>query len=539
MAASLKSAPNLEMLTIADAVSREKSITREEVLEAMAQAVARAGKQKYGPEYDIRATIDPKTGEMELSRHREVVAALDDEEHANVAIILSEAKFYQESLEIGDFLVEPLPPIDLGRIAAQSAKQVIVQKVRESERAVQFEDFKDRKGEIINGLVKRVEFGNVTVDLGRSETTMRRDELIPRELFRVGDRIRAYIFDVREEQRGPQVFLSRTHPVFLAKLFAMEVPEIYEGVVEIKSVARDPGSRAKIAVISNDSAVDPVGACVGMRGSRVQAVVKELQGEKIDIIPWTEDQAGFVVNALQPAEVSRIVMDEEAGRVEVVVPDEQLSLAIGRRGQNVRLASNLTGWEIDISTEAEDSEKRQREFQERTALFAQALDADEFIANLLATEGFADIDDVANADPEALAMLDGFDGDLAGELHSRATAFVEQREADLEAKWRGLGVQDDLVELEIFGHELLIALGEANIKTRDDLADLAADELQEILATYSIDEEDAQAIIMAARAHWFDDEEFEGEGEDGEGVEGEQDFVAEDVAEDAASEDHE
>ena len=507
MATSLKSPPNLEMLTIADAVSREKSITREEVLEAMAQAVARAGRQKYGPEHDIRAVIDPKTGEMELSRHREVVEALDDEEHANIAIPLSEAKYYQEGLNIGDFLIEPLPPIDLGRIAAQSAKQVIVQKVRESERALQFEDFKDRKGEIINGLVKRVEFGNVSVDLGRSETTMRRDELIPREVFRVGDRIRAYIFDVREEQRGPQVFLSRTHPIFLAKLFAMEVPEIYEGVVEIKSVARDPGSRAKIAVISNDSAVDPVGACVGMRGSRVQAVVKELQGEKIDIIPWTEDQAGFVVNALQPAEVSRIVMDEDAGRVEVIVPDEQLSLAIGRRGQNVRLASNLTGWEIDISTETEDSEKRQREFQERTALFAEALDADEFIANLLATEGFADIDDVAGADPDALARLDGFDEGLATELHTRALAFVEQREAEMEAKWRALGVQDDLVALEIFGHELLIALGEAQICSRDDLADLAADELQEILAAYAVDEEDAQAIIMAARAHWFEDEE--------------------------------
>ena len=511
MAVSLKSAPNLEMLTIADAVAREKSISRDEVLEAMAQAIARAGKQKYGPEYDIRAVIDSKTGEMELSRHREVVEVLEDEEQANVAISLSEARYYDKALNLGDFLVEPLPPIDLGRIAAQSAKQVIVQKVRESERAVQYEDFKDRKGEIINGLVKRVEFGNVTVDLGRSETTMRRDELIPREIFRAGDRMRAYIFDVREEPRGTQVFLSRTHPVFLAKLFAMEVPEIYEGVVEIKSVARDPGSRAKIAVISNDQAVDPVGACVGMRGSRVQAVVKELQGEKIDIIPWTQDQAGFIVNALQPAEVSRIVMDEEASRVEVVVPDEQLSLAIGRRGQNVRLASNLTGWEIDISTETEDSEKRQREFQERTALFADALDADEFIANLLATEGFADIDDVASAAPETLAQLDGFDEALASELHSRACAFVEQREAELEARWRDLGVQDDLVALEIFGHELLIALGQADIRTRDDLADLAADELQEILAAYAIDEEDAQAIIMAARAHWFDDEEADDE----------------------------
>ena len=507
---SVSTAPNLEMLTVADAVSREKNITREEVIEAMAQAVARAGKQKYGPDYDIRATIDHKTGEMALARYREVVQELEDEEHANTAINFKDAIVFQEDLQLGDFLVEPLPPIDLGRIAAQSAKQVIVQKVRESERSVQFEEFKDRKGEIINGLVKRVEFGNVTVDLGRSETTMRRDELIPRELFRIGDRIRAYIFDVREEQRGPQVFLSRTHPIFLAKLFAMEVPEIDEGLVEIKSVARDPGSRAKIAVISNDSAVDPVGACVGMRGSRVQAVVKELQGEKIDIIPWTDDQAGFVVNALQPAEVSRIVMDEEAGRVEVVVPDEQLSLAIGRRGQNVRLASNLTGWEIDISTETEDSEKRQREFQERTTLFAEALDADEFIANLLATEGFADIDDVANAAPEALSMMDGFDPDLASELNARAIAFVEKREAELETKWRGLGIQDDLVDLGIFGAELLIALGEAEIKTRDDLADLAADELQEILAAYSIDEDDAQAIIMHARAHWFDDEEVEG-----------------------------
>ena len=537
MAASLKSAPNLEMLTIADAVSREKSITREEVLEAMAQAIARAGKQKYGPEYDIRAIIDPKTGEMGLSRHREVVAALESEEHANTAIALSEAKYYQEDLKVGDFLVEPLPPIDLGRIAAQSAKQVIVQKIRESERALQYIDFKDRKGEIINGLVKRTEFGNVTVDLGRSETTMRRDELIPREVFRVGDRIRAYIFDVREEPRGPQVFLSRTHPIFLAKLFAMEVPEIYEGVVEIKAVARDPGSRAKIAVLSNDGAVDPVGACVGYGGSRVQAVVKELQGEKIDIIPWTEDPAGFVVNALQPAEVARIVMDEEASRVEVVVPDEQLSLAIGRRGQNVRLASNLTGWEIDITTETEDSEKRQREFQERSALFAEALDADEFIANLLATEGFTDIDDVAKADPDSLSLLNGFDEGLASELHARAVAFVEVREAKLEAKWRSLGVQDDLVELDIFGHELLISLGEANVKTRDDLADLATDELQEILVDYAINEDDAQTIILAARAHWFDGDDDAEEGSDKEGEAPQGDEEAQEGAVEAAAKD--
>src|SRR5436190_2772876 len=405
-----------ELLQVADTVARDKGIDRDEVLDAMEQAIQKAGRSKYGQEYDIRAEIDRRNGEIRLLRFREVVDAVENEA---TQMPVAAAQRLNAEAEIGDFITDPLPPIDFGRIAAQTAKQVIVQKVRDAERQRQYIEFKDRISEIVNGLVKRVEFGNVVVDLGRAEAILRRDELLPRESFRQGERVRAYIYDVRQEARGPQIFLSRTHPQFMAKLFAQEVPEIYDGIIEIRAVARDPGSRAKIAVLSNDSGIDPVGACVGMRGSRVQAVVAELQGEKIDIIQWNPDEATFLVNALAPAEVTKVMMDEDEERVEVVVPDEQLSLAIGRRGQNVRLASQLTGWQIDIMTESQESERRQREFAERTALFQEALDVDEVIAQLLVTEGFATVEDIAYVEEDELASIEGFDEDTAIELQTR------------------------------------------------------------------------------------------------------------------------
>ena len=403
-------------------------------------------------------------------------------------------------------MIDPLPPIDFGRIAAQTAKQVIVQRVREYERKRQFDEFKDRVGEIINGTVKRTEYGNLMVEVGRAEALLRRDELIPRESFRNGDRVRAYIYDVREEPRGPQIFLSRTHPGFLAKLFAQEVPEIYDGIIEIKAVARDPGSRAKMAVISRDSSIDPVGACVGMRGSRVQAVVQELQGEKIDIIPWSPQSATFVVNALAPAEVTKVVMDEEAGRVEVVVPDDQLSLAIGRRGQNVRLASQLTRWDIDILTEAEESERRQEEFRRRTGLFVEALDVDDVIAGLLVTEGFNTIEELAFVPMEELAEIEGFDEQIAEELIRRAEAYLVKRDNELNDKRLELGVSEEVAAIEALTPAMLVALGEKGVKTLDDLADLASDELVEIVGEANMEEATANEVIMAARAHWFANE---------------------------------
>ena len=420
-----------ELLQVADTVARDKGIDRDEVLEAMEQAIQKAGRSKYGQEYDIRAEIDRRNGEIRLLRFREVAEPVENEA---TQIPLDAAQRLNPEAEIGDFITDPLPPIDFGRIAAQTAKQVIVQKVRDAERQRQFNEFKDRVGEIVNGLVKRVEFGNVVVDLGRAEAMLRRDELLPRESFRQGERVRAYIYDVRQEPRGPQIFLSRTHPQFMAKLFAQEVPEIYDGIIEIKAVARDPGSRAKIAVISRDSGIDPVGACVGMRGSRVQAVVGELQGEKIDIMPWSSDPATFVVNALAPAEVSKVVMDEEQRRIEVVVPDDQLSLAIGRRGQNVRLASQLTGWDIDILTEAEESERRTEEFRSRSKMFIDALDIDEVIAHLLVTEGFTSLEEVAYVATEDLADIEGFDADIAAELQARARNALERRDREYEER---------------------------------------------------------------------------------------------------------
>ena len=493
-----------ELLLVADAVAREKSIEREDVLEAMEQAIQKAGKAKYGHEKDIRATIDRKTGDVRLTRWTEAVEVVENDE---TQIPVHIARKFQPDIEVGGHIVDPLPPIDFGRIAAQTAKQVIVQRVREYERKKQFDEFKDRVGEIINGVVKRTEYGNLMVELGKAEALLRRDELIPRESFRNGDRVRAYIYDVREELRGPQIFLSRTHPAFLAKLFAQEVPEIYDGIIEIKAVARDPGSRAKMAVISRDQSIDPVGACVGMRGSRVQAVVQELQGEKIDIIPWSSQHATFVVNALAPAEVTKVVMDEEAGRVEVVVPDEQLSLAIGRRGQNVRLASQLTRWDIDILTEAEESERRQEEFRRRTGLFVEALDVDDVIAGLLVTEGFTTVEELAYVAQDELAEIEGFDESVAEELIRRAQTFLDKRNSELTDKRVALGVTDEVASIEVLSPAMLVALGEKGVKTLDDLADLASDELLEIVGTDGIDEDVANQVIMAARAHWFDEEE--------------------------------
>jgi N utilization substance protein A len=495
--------PRPELLQVADAVARDKGIDRDEVLEAMEQAIQKAGRSKYGHEHDIRAHIDRKTGEINLARYIEVVEEIENEATQQT---LKQVLKKKPDAQIGDFLVDPLPPIDFGRIAAQTAKQVIVQKVRDAERLRQFNEYKDRIGEVSNGLVKRVEFGNVIIDLGRAEGLLRRDELIPRETFRTGDRVRAYIYDVRAEPRGPQIFLSRTHPVFMAKLFAQEVPEIYDGIIEIKAVARDPGSRAKIAVLSHDSSIDPVGACVGMRGSRVQAVVAELQGEKIDIIQWSPDIATFVVNGLAPAEVTKVVMDEEAGRIEVVVPDDQLSLAIGRRGQNVRLASQLTQWNIDILTEAEESERRTEEFRSRSNMFIQALDVDDVIAHLLVTEGFSSVEEVAYVPQEDIAGIEGFDENVAEELQGRARGFLAEQDERYDQMRKTLGVVDEMAAIEGLAPAMLVKLGEKGVKTLDDLGDLASDELIDIVGKDGLTEDEANAVIMAARAHWFEGE---------------------------------
>ena len=492
-----------DLIQVADAVAREKGIEREEVLEAMEMAIQKAGRSKYGHEFDIRAEVDRDTGEIQLARYIEVV---DEVENEATQLTLDEAKKTKSDAQVGEFLVDPLPPMDFGRIAAQTAKQVIVQRVREAERARQYKEYKDRVGEIVNGVVKRVEFGNVIVDLGRGESIIRREELLGRETFRRTDRVRAYIYDVREETRGPQIFLSRAHPQFMAKLFAQEVPEIYDGIIEIKSVARDPGSRAKIAVHSNDSGIDPVGACVGMRGSRVQAVVSELQGEKIDIIPWSPDTATFVVNALAPAEVIKVVIDEDAHRIEMVVPDDQLSLAIGRRGQNVRLASILTGWDIDILTEAEESERRQEEFHALSQIFMDALDVDDVIAHLLVTEGFSTVEEVAFVPEENLVEIEGFDESIIEELRERARNYLKERDEKLNQKRNALGISDELLKMPHITLESLVTLGETGVKSLDDLADLASDELREILGVTKLNEEQANETIMAARAHWFDDE---------------------------------
>jgi N utilization substance protein A len=537
---SVTSANRLELLQIADAVAREKMIDPALVIEAMEDSLGKAARSRYGAEYDIRAKIDRKSGELFMTRYRHVV---EEVENHFTELTLEDARAIKPDAELGDYLTDPLPPMDFGRIAAQSAKQVIMQKVREAERLRQYEEFKDRVGQIINGIVKRTEYGNVIVDVGRGEAILRRDQLIQREAFRNGDRVRALIRDVRHETRGPQIFLSRTAPEFLAELFKMEVPEIYDGIIEIKAVARDPGSRAKMGVISYDSSIDPVGACVGMRGSRVQAVVNELQGEKIDIIPWSADPATFLVNALQPAEVSKVVFDEDAERIEVVVPDDQLSLAIGRRGQNVRLASQLTGFDIDILTEAQESERRQAEFAERSQLFMDTLNVDEMVAQLLVAEGFATLEEVAYVDPDELSSIDGFDESTAEELQARARESLEEMNQKALERARALGVEDSLIEFEGLTPQMIEALAKDGIKTLEDFATCADWELAGgyttvdgkrvkdtgLLEKFDVGLEEAQHLVMTARVllGWVDPSVLEpaeveaetAEAEEGEGEE--------------------
>ncbi|MFL9823882.1 transcription termination factor NusA [Rhodoplanes sp. SY1] len=543
------SANKLELLQIADAVAREKSIDRSIVIQAMEDAIAKAARSRYGSETDVHAEIDPKKGELRLARHMLVVEAVENPANQ---ISLEDARKHNPAAQVGDTIADTLPPLEYGRIAAQSAKQVIVQKVREAERDRQYQEYKDRIGDIVNGIVKRVEYGNVVVDLGRGEAIVRRDEMLPREVFRNGDRIRAYIYDVRREPRGPQIFLSRTHPQFMAKLFTQEVPEIYDGIVEVKAVARDPGSRAKIAVISRDSSVDPVGACVGMRGSRVQAVVNELQGEKIDIIPWSPDIATFVVNALAPAEVAKVVLDEDKERIAVVVPDQQLSLAIGRRGQNVRLASQLTGWDIDILTEQEESERRQADFEKRSKLFMEALNVDEVVGQLLASEGFTSVEDLAAVDEKEISSIEGFDEETAQELQTRAREYLDQIEAEYDEKRRALGVEDEVREVPGVTGRMLVAFGENGIKTVDDLAGCATDDLAGwterkdgetkreagILDGFELSRDECEAIVMQARvkAGWISEEDLARPSEEtDEGAEGESEGEAEDEGEGAAA----
>ncbi|ETA53679.1 transcription termination factor NusA [Ponticoccus alexandrii] len=525
---AITSANQLELLQTAEAVAREKMIDPGLVVEAMEESLARAAKSRYGSEMDIRVSIDRKTGRATFTRVRTVV---EDEELENyqAEMTVKQAKQYMADPQVGDTFVEEVPPVELGRIAAQSAKQVILQKVREAERDRQYDEFKDRAGTIINGQVKREEYGNVIVDVGRGEAILRRNDKIGREAYRPGDRIRCYIKDVRRETRGPQIFLSRTAPEFMAELFKMEVPEIYDGIIEIKAVARDPGSRAKIAVISYDGGIDPVGACVGMRGSRVQAVVNELQGEKIDIIPWNEDVPTFLVNALQPAEVTKVVLDEEAERIEVVVPDEQLSLAIGRRGQNVRLASQLTGLDIDIMTEEEESKRRQAEFEERTKLFMDTLDLDEFFAQLLVSEGFTNLEEVAYVELDELLVIDGVDEGTAEELQTRAREFLEEQARKAEARARELGADDSLFGFEGLTPQMIEVLAEDGVTSLEDFATCADWELaggwttvdgqrtkdDGLLEKFGVSLEDAQEMVMTARVllGWVDPTELE-EGEE-------------------------
>ncbi len=528
---AITSANQLELLQTAEAVAREKMIDPGLVIEAMEESLARAAKSRYGAEMDIRVSIDRKTGRATFTRVRTVVED-DAVENYQAELTVAQAKQYLDDPKVGDEIVDEVPPVDLGRIAAQSAKQVILQKVREAERDRQYEEFKDRAGTIINGIVKREEYGNIIVDIGRGEAVLRRNEKIGRESYRPNDRIRCYIKDVRREARGPQVFLSRTDPQFMAELFKMEVPEIYDGIIEIKAVARDPGSRAKIGVISYDNSIDPVGACVGMRGSRVQAVVNELQGEKIDIIPWNEDQATFLVNALQPAEVAKVVIDEEAGKIEVVVPDEQLSLAIGRRGQNVRLASQLTGLDIDILTEEEESQRRQAEFAERTKLFVESLDLDEFFAQLLVSEGFTSLEEVAYIEIDELLSIEGVDESTAEELQARARDVIEEQNRKALENARALGVEDSLINFEGLTPQMIEALANDGVKTIEDFATCADWELaggwttvngervkdDGILEKFDVSLEEAQNLVMTARIQlgWVDPAELEADAEEGE-----------------------
>ena len=503
---NFESMPRPEIILVADTVAREKNIDRDDVLEAMEIAIQKAGRSKYGFEHDIRATIDRKSGAISLARYREVVESADQIENEVTQLTLAEAKAYDSNIKVGEFIIDPLPPIDFGRIAAQTAKQVIVQKVRDAERNKQFEEYKEKVGSIINGTVKRIEFGNVILDIGKTEAILRRDEIIPREKFKNGDRVRAYVLEVRRENKGPQIFLSRTCPEFLAKLFASEVPEIYDGIVKIVGVARDPGSKAKIAVRTDDMTVDAVGACVGLRGIRVQAVVTDLQGEKIDIVPYSEDKAQFIVSALAPAEVTKVVLDEDNNRIEVVVPQEQFSIAIGRRGQNVKLASQLLGCDIDVLTEEQEQERRSNENKVRSQRFMEALDVDEMIAHLLIAEGFSTVDEIALVDLSELAEIEGFDEDVAKELQSRAQEFIAKRNKEFEEKSKSLGIDEKLQQLPGLDQDMLLTLASSGVKTIDDLADLATDELIEMLGENTLSVQEANKVIMAAREHWFAEE---------------------------------
>ena len=513
------SANRLELLQIAAAVAQEKNIDKSIVLGAIEEAIQKAARLRYGSELDIRAKLDPVTGSMDLTRVVTVVA--DDEiENDATQTNLVTAQLDHPDAEIGYEITTPLPPIEFGRVQSQMAKQVIMQKVREAERAKQYLEYKDRIGEIINGIVKRVEYGHIIVDLGRAEGVVRRDQTLPRENVKNGDRIRAYILDVREEPRGSQIFLSRSAPEFMAALFSQEVPEVYEGIIQIVAVARDPGSRAKIAVYSNDGSIDPVGACVGMRGSRVQAVVNELQGERIDIIPWTEDAASFIVNALQPAEVTKVVLDQDENRIEVVVPDEQLSLAIGRRGQNVRLASQLSGWSIDIMTEEQESERRQKEFAERSELFMTGLDVDEMIAQLLVSEGFQTMEEVGYVELSELSSIEGFDEETAQELQERAREYLQKLADEQDAERKAAGVEDGVLEIEGVTLPMAVKFGKTEILTVEDVAGLVPDDIrgyteykngekiheEGLLESFKLSEEEATMLIMQARvkAGWID-----------------------------------
>ncbi|MBS6995131.1 MAG: transcription termination/antitermination protein NusA [Azospirillum sp.] len=503
---NIESMPRPEIILVADTVAREKNIDKEDVFTAMEVAIQKAGRSKYGFEHDIRANIDRKTGAISLARYREVVEGPENVENEVTQLTLEDAKMYDANAKVGDFIIDQLPPIDFGRIAAQTAKQVIVQKVRDAERNKQFEEYKEKIGTIVNGTIKRIEFGNVILDIGKTEAILRRDEIIPREKFKNGDRVRAYVLDVRRENKGPQVFLSRTCPEFMAKLFTQEVPEIYDGIVKIMGVARDPGSKAKIAVKTDDMTIDPVGACVGLRGIRVQAVVTELQGEKIDIVPYSEDKAQYIVSALSPAEVTKVVLDEENNRIEAVVPQEQFSLAIGRRGQNVKLASQLLGCDIDVLTEEQEQERRSNENKVRSQRFIEALDVDEMIAHLLIAEGFSTVDEIALVPLTELAEIEGFDEDVAAELQKRAKDFIAKRNEEFAEKSKTLGIDEQLKTVEGLDQDMILTLAGKGVKTLDDLADLAADELMEMLGENVLSEVEANKVIMKAREHWFSEE---------------------------------
>lgn len=503
---NIESMPRPEIILVADTVAREKNIDKEDVFTAMEVAIQKAGRSKYGFEHDIRANIDRKTGAISLARYREVVEGPENVENEVTQLTLEDTKMYDANAKVGDFIIDQLPPIDFGRIAAQTAKQVIVQKVRDAERNKQFEEYKEKIGTIVNGTIKRIEFGNVILDIGKTEAILRRDEIIPREKFKNGDRVRAYVLDVRRENKGPQVFLSRTCPEFMAKLFTQEVPEIYDGIVKIMGVARDPGSKAKIAVKTDDMTIDPVGACVGLRGIRVQAVVTELQGEKIDIVPYSEDKAQYIVSALSPAEVTKVVLDEENNRIEAVVPQEQFSLAIGRRGQNVKLASQLLGCDIDVLTEEQEQERRSNENKVRSQRFIEALDVDEMIAHLLIAEGFSTVDEIALVPLNELAEIEGFDEDVAAELQKRAKDFIAKRNEEFAEKSKTLGIDEQLKTVDGLDQDMILTLAGKGVKTLDDLADLAADELMEMLGENVLSEVEANKVIMKAREHWFSEE---------------------------------